>query len=175
MAIDGQLNLVKEKLVTDIMSDQHLLKYLKYKDNDVDIPSQPNLTLDDKIAIKNKNIYEYRKAPSIDSANRDIWLSMEYGVVKRGEIKRNRNESIYTKPTFFFYIITYDELDKCLNGSRLYAIEDCLVRLFDKKDVLAFGKAYVVASEPMQLPYPYVGRRVTLAFYDVTDGVISHD
>lgn len=172
--IDGQLNLSKECIVSTIMNDQHLLKYLKYKENDIDIPAQPDLSPEEKLLVRHKNIYEYRKAPSTESPIRDIWLSMEYGFINRMEASKVKRMTYFTKPTFYFYIITLDELDKCLNGSRLYAIEDRLVRLFWEKDMMALGYSYVLGSEPMQLPYPYVGRKVTLGFYALNEGV-GHD
>lgn len=169
--IDGQLNLSKQCIVDTLMSDQHLLKYLKYKENNIDIPSQPDLSLEERIMLKNKNIYEYRKAPSTESLVRDIWISMEYGMINRMEASKVKRMTYFSKPTFYFYIITLDELDKCLNGSRLYAIEDRLVKLFWQKEIMSLGQSYILGSEPMQLPYPYVGRRVTLGFYALNEGV----
>lgn len=174
LLVDGQLNLVKENIVSTILSDQHLLKYLKYKNNAIDVPKQKDLTLDEIIGLKNKNIYEYRKAPSPESPERDVWISMEYGVIQRMNIsssQKGRGNPSFIKPTFYFYIITIDELDKCLNGSRLYAIEDRLVHLFNNKNNASVGNTFIVRSEPMQLPYPYVGRMVTMGFYDKNDGV----
>lgn len=169
--IDGQLNLSKECIVNALMTDQHLLKYLKYKENDINIPLQPDLTKEERIVLRNRNIYEYRKAPSTESPVRDIWISMEYGIINRMEASRIKKMTYFSKPTFCFYIITLDELDKCLNGSRLYAIEDRLVKLFWKKNIMSLGESYILGSEPMQLPYPYVGRKVTLGFYSLNEGV----
>lgn len=164
----GQLNKHKEEFIRLLMSDQILLKFLYYKDNSIDILSQPNLTVKQKEILKSKNIFEYKKLPTENSNDVETYLSLEFGMNRY----QNRDLNKYfTQPSIYVYTITNNQLDNTSNGSRLYAIEDRLVDLFHyEKNEATIGNSIVIASEDLNLPSPYIGRKLMIRFTDRNEG-----
>lgn len=163
----GRLNKHKEEFIRILMSDQILLKFLYYKDNSSDILSKPDLTVREKAMLKSKNIFEYRKLPTENNTEVDTYLSMEFGM---NRYQNKDGNKYFTQPTIYVYTVANNQLDDTSNGSRIYAIEDRLVELFHyEKNETIIGYSVVVASEDLNLPSPYVGRKLMIRFADRND------
>lgn len=165
----GQMNDNKEKIISLIMENQDILKCIKYKENDCNILNKPDLTVKEKIAMRQSNIFKYRKIPIDTVIEQEIYLSMEYGEIyyMGGSGGYYSSSNPYFKiPDFIFYVITHNSLDENkIIGSRVDRIEEEIYNIFHNKLTLEdFGKSYILNSKPLYLPKDYIGRQITLRF-----------
>ncbi|MEG1142478.1 MAG: hypothetical protein RSE41_08575 [Clostridia bacterium] len=171
--IDGQLNINQKEIIGFMMECQPLLKYLYYGDNSVDIIEQEDLDSSQKIELIKNKIFDYRRIPDNNSKEVSTYISMEYGAISYivGSGYRSSSNPYYHHPTFNFYVISHNSLDRTLmNGSRINAIESHLVNLFNKRFIIpSIGLSEVVTSEPLYLPNNYVGRQIKIRFVDKSD------
>lgn len=165
----GQMNINKEQIISLIMSNQNILKCIKYEDNNIDVLSEPNLTTKDKIQIRKENIYKFRKIPSDTSDIQKTYISMEYGeIFYMGNTGGyyNATNPYFKIPNFIFYIVSHSSLDENkVIGSRIDRIEEEICNIFhDKITIEDFGKSFLVSSTPLFLPNDFIGRQLTLRF-----------
>lgn len=165
--IYGNLNLIREKMIQHIMSHDDLMKFIYYKDVDKDIAELPNLSKKQKATLIDTKIFKRRRMPST-SDKADVMISMEYGIRHYANSNRNSYMS-YVAPRFCINVISHESIDETDNGSRILAIEDCLLQLFHNKQVGALGKTFVAQTDPLLCPQGYIGITVSVKFFDLLD------
>lgn len=159
----GHQNIVKNEIVNQIMSHPLLVKLLFYKDTNIDIFTQPDLTFNQIRQVKRENIYEYRKLPLNNETETKPYISMEYGVKEY----RTRKNPTFNGNTFIFYVFCDSAIDDTFNGSRVNAIETCLSEVFNDGYVKALGKSRINISEPIYIQNTNIqGRKIEMWFYD---------
>lgn len=166
--IYGNLNYIREIIFQHVMTHEDLLKFIHYHDTDTDITQLPNLTKRQKNALINSKIFKRRRFPST-TEKADVMLSMEYGSrnyngVGSSSVKSSMQE--FVSPKFCFNVIVHETLDETDNGSRMLAIEHCLLQLFHNQRIGTLGTSYVSHTEPMLCPQGYIGITVTMKFTD---------
>lgn len=168
MSSSGVMNENKEKIISLIVNNQNILKCIKYKENDCNILDKPDLTLDEKIALRRSNIFKFRKLPTDIVTEQEVYLSMEYGEIyyMGNSGGYNASNPYFKLPDFIFYVVTHNSLDDNKKiGSRVDRIEEELYNIFHNKITLEdFGKSYLVNSKPLYLPKDFVGRQITMRF-----------
>lgn len=165
--IYGGLNLIREKMIQHIMTHEDLMKFIYYKDVDKDITSLPNLTKKQKSSLLDTKIFKRRRMPST-SDKADVMISMEYG--SRMYANSNRQSYMnYVSPRFCINVISHESVDETDNGSRILAIEHCLLQLFHNKEIGSLGKSYVLQTDTLLCPQGYIGITVSVKFFDVLD------
>ena len=165
----GILNEYRREFVNRIMSDQTLLKFVYYTDNNIDILEQPDLKQKQKIKIREENIFEYKKIPVKNSEDMKVYIGIEFGNINYYNTRQRIKNKYFLEPTVKIYLVTNEELDECANGSRLLAIEDRLRQLFHYGNIETIGNSVVLGSQPLEASMPYIGREVFVKFYDKND------
>lgn len=166
--IYGNLNYIREIIFQHVMTHEELLKFIYYHDTDTDITKLPNLTKREKNALIDTKIFKRRRFPST-SEKADIMLSMEYGSRQyNGQSKGNSKTSMqeFVSPRFCFNVIVHETLDETDNGSRLLAIEHCLLQLFHNQNIGTLGVSYISHTDSILCPQGYIGITVTMKFTD---------
>lgn len=162
--IYGNLNIIREKIFQYVMTHDELINFIYYKDTDTDITSLPYLSKREKNKLIGTKIFKRRRMPST-SEKADIMLSMEYGT-RTYDGSRNISTMQFVAPKFVFYVICHESLDDTDNGSRILAIEDCLLQLFHNQNIGTLGKSYVSHTDTVLCPQGYIGIAVTVKFSD---------
>lgn len=162
----GQLNELRESIMNKLMTNQDLLKFIYYcnTDDKTDILSLPNLTKDQRKSLINTQIFKYKRMPLNSQTDAKCFLSMQYLGVNR-----NRKEPYFMMPYFEFTVVCPDAIAEISNGNRILAIEECLVQLYDMKDVGGIGNCRVLISEPEKVDTGYQSRKTQIVFVDWID------
>lgn len=162
--IYGNLNVIREKIVQYVMTHDDLINFIYYKDTDTDITALPYLSKRERNKLINTKIFKRRRLPQT-SEKADVLLSMEYGS-RAYDGSRKISNMKFVAPKFVFYVVVHESLDETDNGSRLLAIEDCLLQLFHNQNIGTLGRSYVSHTEPTLCPQGYIGIAVTVKFTD---------
>lgn len=159
----GQCNRVKNEIIDKIMSNQDLLKLIKYTDSNVDIYSLPNLTSKEKRELINSHIYKHKRIPTSDSEEKKTYLSICYGK----STYQTRGGGGYFKDCLLgIYAITDKSLDNILQGSRIDEIEDIINYTFQCESVKGLTDCCIVEVNDLNLSEPYIGKCIILRFID---------
>lgn len=166
----------KNEFISNVMTNQNILKCLYYTDNDADILSMPDIT-DPKIRQKvfKENFYKQRKLPTDTFKEQKTYLALEFGTINYQTVQQSRSWDavtvpFWTTPILYVYIISHQSLDENqFIGSRIETIEYELKDLFHNAQVMTgFGRSYLVTSEPLiNLQNDFIGRRLQIQFLDV--------
>lgn len=166
--IYGNLNFIREIIFQHVMTHEELLKFIHYHDTDTDITKLPNLTKREKNALIDTKVFKRRRFPAT-TEKADVMLSMEYGSrYYNGQSKGNSSISMqeFVSPKFCFNVIVHETLDETDNGSRLLAIEHCLLQLFHNQRIGTLGVSYISQTDTILCPQGYIGITVTMKFTD---------
>ena len=158
----GQLNELRESIMNKVMTNQDLLKFIYYcnTDDKTDILSLPNLTKDQRKSLINTQIFKYKRMPLNSQTDAKCFLSMQYTQIFR------HKDNNWIMPCFEFVIVCPDSIAETLNGSRILAIENCIVDSFNMKDVGAVGFVKVDTSKPENVDTGLSARSVPIHFVD---------
>jgi hypothetical protein len=160
----GQLNELRESILTKVTENQDLLKLIYYCDvsDTEDILSLSDLSKTEIKSLYNTQIFKYKRMPINNQTKSKCFLSMQFGRVIR-DTKNNR----WMIPLFAFTIICADGiLENTITGNRILAIEQCLTDIFSYQNIDSSGMTYVVGSEPEQVDTGFQGRTITIKFFD---------
>ena len=164
----GNLNYIREIIFQEVMTHEELIKFIHYHDIDTDITQLPNLTKREKNSLINKKIFKRRRFPAT-TEKADVMLSMEYGSRAyngSGNGRTNKSMQEFVSPKFCFNVIVHETVDETENGSRLLAIEHCLLQLFHNQKIGTLGTSYISHTETILCPQGYIGICVTMKFTD---------
>lgn len=167
----GNLNYIREIIFQQIMSHDDVLKFIYYQTTDEDIIKLPNLTNKEKNKLIGTKIFKHRRFPS-NTEKANIMLSMNYGTRSYNGTKSSLNKTStreYVSAKFCFNIIVHDSIIETYNGSRMLAIEDCLLQIFHNQRIDTLGVSYIDRTDTMVCPEGYSGICVTMKFNDFVD------
>ena len=157
----GHQNIVKNEIVNQIMGHPLLVKLLFYKDTNVDIFTQPDLTFKQIRQVKRENIYESMKIPLNNQDVERPYLTMQYG----NKNYHSRENSYFNGNDFNIYVFCNTALDDTLNGSRISALEHCVCEIFDKGNVASIGSSELGTSTPIAINgTSIIGRKIPIIF-----------
>lgn len=161
----GKKNEVLREIKTKIKSNMMLLKFLYYTDVlDEDITILPDLTSEQIRDIVDSCIFNYPKLEANKESDKKCYLCLTYGT-KQYHMDKNK---FFNGNTFDIYIICDRDIDyNIINGSRIYAIEDCIAELFDEGEVETIGLSRIDYSEPVAIRgTDYIGIHIAVSFFD---------
>ncbi len=158
----GSLNKLRTEIINKLMTNQNLLKFLFYT-TDSDITLQPNVSREVRKNIKDKQIIEHFRVNIALESEQICYISLDFGRIPRSP------EGFWMKPSFSFFIICPESLLETQNGSRILAIEQCIMDTFD--GCLDLGNrgsvVRVTNSENISgVSSPYQSRRVDMTMVD---------
>ena len=160
----GDLNEIRTEICNKLVQNQDLIKFLFYTktdDDKKDITTLPQVTGSDRINVIKTQINKHLRINLAQDNISKCYISMDFGKVPRSK------EGFWIMPSFSFFIICSEDLIETLNGSRMLALEQCIVNTFDGcTDIKNLGQVRVFNSEPINVSHPYQGRRVDLAVLD---------
>lgn len=165
----GNLNNIRETIFLKLFESDDLFRLIKYKTNALDLDNKttfPVLSIEEKLSLIDKNIFKNIYA-DFNHDETNVYLSMEFGQIMYGGTVNNREKSnIYQMtPMFSFHINCHKDIDKIVNGSRVLAIEHCLMKIFHFKDIQALTKTSIMVSETKNINN-YITRVVFIKFVD---------
>lgn len=171
--LSGVLNNHQQEIINTLMSDQTLLKFLYYNKNE-DILNKPELNKKQAKQIRDNNIFNFKRIPTINDKEMITYISMEFdkiGYTSNFNSKQTHNQ-YWVAPSYVFYIINHYQNDDTQNGSRINAIEDRIVDLFHcKNNISSIGISVIQYSQPIiGLTHPYIGRALYISFIDKNVG-----
>lgn len=135
--------------------------------NDVDIPNAKDLNRDEAIKISKENIFIEDKAPADLSPVVKCYVCMSYGVKKYHE---DINQ-FYNGNNFIIRVLCHKDVRACLNGDRVYAIEECVKQVFGKGRVGTTGNTKLSDSIPISAKSgDYSGVEIIIQFKDFNGG-----
>ena len=159
----GHQNIVKNEIVNQIMSHPLLVKLLFYKDTNIDIFTQPDLTFKQIRQVKRENIYESMKIPLNNQDVERPYLTMQYG----NKDYHPRKNPFFNGNDFAIYVFCNTAIDDTFNGSRVSALEHCIYEIFDNGEVGAIGNSRLGISEPIAINGTnIIGRKIPIVFAD---------
>ena len=163
--IYGEKNAVLREIKNQLRANMTLLKFLYYVNvTDKDILILPDLTSEQVRDTVDKCIFNYPKLEANKAADMGCYICLNYGT-KQYHYEDNK---YFNGNTFDIYIICDRDIDfNTVNGSRIYAIEDCIAGTFDPGEVSAIGLSRVEYSEPVAVRGTnYIGVHIALSFFD---------
>jgi hypothetical protein len=159
----GQLNKLRQSIMNKAMTNMDMLKFIYYC-NEIDILKQPELTSEQREELLDNQIFKYRRMPLINQTEGKCYLSMDFL-----GINRKKDDPYFMQPIFEFSIVCSDSIVETLQGSRILAIEDCIVDTFDMQYIGTIGYVKVLQSTPQGIDTGFQGRKIQLFFTDWID------
>ena len=155
----GQLNELREEIINKVMSNQDLLKFLFYC-NTNDVLSQPVLNKKQRESLINTQIFKYKRMPLNSQTDAKCFLSMQFTQIYR------HKDNYWIMPCFEFIVICPDSIAEINEGSRILAIENCIIDSFDMKDIGAVGNVKIGTSQPENSDTGLQARKIPIQFVD---------
>lgn len=141
--IYGDKNKVTVEIENLLKSNQLLLKFLYYvNDSEMDVVEAPNLTIDQLIEVANDCIYREMRLPADISEEVKCYLCMEY-MQKTYHQERN---TFFNGNIFVIRVVCHKDCRETVNGDRVYAIEECIVKTFEGAKVGTTSNVVVIDS-----------------------------
>lgn len=162
----GQKNIVCAEIHSQLKANKTLLKFLHYMTNDVDIPNAKPLTKDEAIKISKENIFIEDKIPADLSPVVKCYICMSYGQ----KIYHEQKNQFYNGNTFIINVICHKDIRNCLNGDRVYCIEECIRETFENGRIGATGSTRLQNSVPLGVKDGYSGVGIQIVFNDFNGG-----
>ena len=148
-----------EEITNKILQNQDLLKFIHYLDNNIDIPSQTNLTKEQRKNLINEKIFKYQKM-DLTSGNTGCYLAYDLGDCSYDDYGN------WIQIEVNFWILCDVSYLQTFNGVRTRAISQCLRNSFHKKtDLKNFKMAMIKRESPIGVG-SYTGRLVKLVLFN---------
>lgn len=144
----GQFNEILYEIKNKLSENHDLIKFLHYKDINVDVYDDVKFKVDDDIiaSVMDNQIIPYRK---IDFGENDIYIMIKLNLVSRKKQSRDGGMNKYfTGNCFSLYTYVSNALIDTSNGDRLCALISCIQDSFTDINIGSFCNCFVGDTVP---------------------------